>query len=127
MPPSPQSGRSHRVLEEGPGPGPGRPVPGQVNEIHREVQAGPPEDRLEEGRHPPGERSQQQQQGEGVAAHHHSPWLGMEAQGSCGRSASPDCRSSMLMPSGERTKAMWPSRGGRLMVTPESTRCWHSA
>ena len=32
----------------------------------------------------------------------------------------PVCSSSIEMSSGERTKAMWPSRGGRLMVTPAS-------
>jgi NhaB family Na+:H+ antiporter len=42
----------------------------------------------------------------------------MEAQGSRGGSAPPRCSSSIEMPSGERTKAMRPSRGGRLIVTP---------
>ncbi len=55
------------------------------------------------------------------------PVLAIEAQGSaCGR-ASPFWISSIEMPSGERTKAMWPSRGGRLMTTPMSDRCWHRA
>ena len=48
---------------------------------------------------------------------HQLPVLGMEAQGSFG-SRWPSCSSSMEMPSGERMKAMCPSRGGRLMVTP---------
>ena len=42
--------------------------------------------------------------------------------GSVGSSALPFCKSSMEMPSGERMNAMWPSRGGRLMVTPFSCR-----
>jgi lactoylglutathione lyase len=37
----------------------------------------------------------------------------METQGSTGGRAVPSCNSSMEMPSGERTKAMRPSRGGR--------------
>ena len=48
-------------------------------------------------------------------ATHHSPVLGMEAQGSRG-GRRPSCSSSTEIRSGERTKAMWPSRGGRLMV-----------
>ena len=44
--------------------------------------------------------------------------LGIDAHGSAGPSASPFCSSSMECLSGERTKAMTPSRGGRLMVTP---------
>ena len=48
-------------------------------------------------------------------------------QGSAGALASPFCRSSKEMLSGERTKAMWPSRGGRLMVTPLSIRRWQVA
>ena len=55
-----------------------------------------------------------------VAACYHEPVLGIEAQGSCGGFGLPFCRSSIEMPSGERMKAMLPSRGGRLMVTPAS-------
>ena len=51
---------------------------------------------------------------------YHFPTLGMEAHGSCFGSGDPACRSSIEMPSGERTKAMWPSRGGRLMGIPAS-------
>lgn len=47
-----------------------------------------------------------------------TPVLGMEVQGSLGGNASPACSNSMLMLSGERMKAMRPSRGGRLIVTP---------
>ena len=54
------------------------------------------------------------------------PVLGIEAQGSLG-SRWPSCSSSMEMPSGERMKAMWPSRGGRLMVTPAAISFSHSA
>ena len=46
------------------------------------------------------------------------PLLAMLVQGSAGGNASPACSSSMEMPSGERTNAMRPSRGGRLIVTP---------
>src|SRR4051812_5981010 len=49
---------------------------------------------------------------------YHGPVLGMLVQGSAGGSGSPACNSSMEMPSGVRTKAMRPSRGGRLIVTP---------
>ena len=48
----------------------------------------------------------------------HAPTLGMETQGSLGGNGEPFCSSSMECLSGERTKAMLPSRGGRLMVTP---------
>jgi hypothetical protein len=44
----------------------------------------------------------------------------MLVQGSAGGSASSACSSSMEMPSGVRTKAMRPSRGGRLIVTPRA-------
>ncbi len=46
------------------------------------------------------------------------PTLGIEAQGSAGGSGSPRCRSSIEISSGERTKAIRPSRGGRLITTP---------
>lgn len=46
------------------------------------------------------------------------PVFFIEAQGSWGGNASPFWRSSIECLSGERTKAMTPSRGGRLMVTP---------
>ncbi len=49
-----------------------------------------------------------------------TPTLGIEAQGSALGKDLPACRSSIDMPSGERTKAMCPSRGGRLIVTPPS-------
>ena len=49
---------------------------------------------------------------------HHCPIFGMVVQGSAGASAAPFCSNSIEMLSGERTKAMRPSRGGRLMVTP---------
>jgi hypothetical protein len=51
---------------------------------------------------------------------YHVPVFGIEAQGSAGGSASPAWSNSIEMLSGVRTKAMWPSRGGRLMVTPAS-------
>ena len=46
------------------------------------------------------------------------PVLGMDFHGSAAGSAVPFCSSSIEMSSGERTKAMCPSRGGRRMVTP---------
>ena len=49
---------------------------------------------------------------------YHCPTLGMDFHGSAGGSAPPFCSSSTEMLSGERTKAMCPSRGGRLMATP---------
>ena len=53
-----------------------------------------------------------------MRARYHVPVLGMEAHGSATGLASPFCRISVEMPSGDLTKAMRPSRGGRLMVTP---------
>src|ERR1700678_4549946 len=47
-----------------------------------------------------------------------TPVLGIVVQGSAAGNAPPFCSSSIDMPSGERTKAMRPSRGGRLIVTP---------
>ena len=58
-------------------------------------------------------------------AYHQCPVFSMLAQGSAGGRLSPACSSSTETLSGERTKAMRPSRGGRLMVTPLSIRCWH--
>jgi len=46
------------------------------------------------------------------------PVFGIEVHGSAGGFGSPFCNSSIECRSGERTKAMLPSRGGRLMVTP---------
>jgi hypothetical protein len=46
------------------------------------------------------------------------PVFGMDSQGSCGGNEPSFCSSSMEILSGETTKAMRPSRGGRLMVTP---------
>lgn len=53
---------------------------------------------------------------------YHEPVLAMLVQGSAGGSASPACSSSMEMPSGVRIKAMRPSRGGRLIVTPRAIK-----
>ena len=49
---------------------------------------------------------------------HHLPVLGIDAHGSCLGFDPSFCSSSMEMLSGERMKAMRPSRGGRLMVIP---------
>ena len=51
-----------------------------------------------------------------------TPVLGMDSQGSCGGSGSPSCSNSIEIASGERTKAICPSRGGRLIVTPPLCR-----
>ena len=51
---------------------------------------------------------------------HHDPVFSIDAHGSCAGSASPSCNSSIEMPSGDFTKAMRPSRGGRLITTPAS-------
>ena len=53
---------------------------------------------------------------------YHEPVLAMLVQGSAGASATPACSSSMEMPSGVRIKAMRPSRGGRLIVTPRAIK-----
>ena len=58
---------------------------------------------------------------------HHTPLLGIEVHGSCGGRGPPFCRSSIEILSGERMKAMWPSRGGRLIVTPAFIRRSHKA
>src|SRR5258708_3463983 len=49
---------------------------------------------------------------------HQWPVFGIDDQGSAGGFGSPFCNSSIECRSGERMKAMLPSRGGRLMVTP---------
>ena len=49
---------------------------------------------------------------------YHTPVFGIETQGSAGGKDPPFWMSSIEMLSGVRIKAMWPSRGGRLMVTP---------
>ena len=49
---------------------------------------------------------------------YHTPTFCMDFQGSAGSRGVPFCSSSIDMLSGERTKAIQPSRGGRLMVTP---------
>src|SRR6202035_5175618 len=54
----------------------------------------------------------------GQNAAHPCPVFGIEVHGSAGGFASPFCKSSIECRSGERTKAIWPSRGGRLMVMP---------
>ena len=49
---------------------------------------------------------------------YHVPVFAIETQGSAGGFAAPFCSNSIEMPSGERTNAILPSRGGRLMTTP---------
>ena len=55
---------------------------------------------------------------EDVLAVYQTPVFGMLTHGSAGCKDAPCCSSSTEIPSGERTNAMRPSRGGRLMVTP---------
>ena len=55
------------------------------------------------------------------------PVFGIDFQGSLGGSAAPFCNSSIECLSGERTNAMVPSRGGRLMVTPAFISRSHTA
>ena len=50
------------------------------------------------------------------------PVFGIDDHGSAGGFGSPFCNSSIECRSGERTKAMLPSRGGRLMVMPAFIR-----
>src|SRR5947199_232423 len=57
---------------------------------------------------------------------HHLPVFGMEAHGSFGGSGLPFCNSSIECLSGERTNAITPSRGGRLIVTPAFINFSHS-
>src|ERR1051325_431210 len=58
---------------------------------------------------------------------HHLPVFFIEDHGSFGGRAAPFCNSSIECLSGERTNAMVPSRGGRLMVTPAFCSRSHSA
>src|SRR3981189_3096711 len=53
---------------------------------------------------------------------HQCPVFGIEVHGSAGGFASPFCKSSIECRSGERTNAICPSRGGRLMVMPSFIR-----
>ncbi len=58
---------------------------------------------------------------------YHDPVFGIDAQGSAFGSASPFWSNSTEMLSGERTKAIRPSRGGRWIVTPAFKSLLHSA
>src|SRR5262249_40073238 len=55
-------------------------------------------------------------------AGYHFPLFPIDFHGSCGGLGEPLCSSSIECLSGDRTKAMTPSRGGRLMVTPAFIR-----
>src|SRR4029079_12914342 len=55
-------------------------------------------------------------------AGYHFPVFPIDFHGSCGGLGEPLCSNSIECLSGERTKAMTPSRGGRLMVTPAFIR-----
>ena len=65
--------------------------------------------------------------GSEIHAPYQLPVLAIEAQGSFGGSAAPSCSNSMEIPSGERIKAIWPSRGGRFMTTPSAISFSQSA
>ena len=52
------------------------------------------------------------------------PVFAIEAHGSAFGRAGPFCSNSIEILSGDLTKAMLPSRGGRLIVTPLSIRRW---
>ncbi len=56
-----------------------------------------------------------------------APVFGIELHGSAGASAPPRWSSSIECPSGDFTKAMRPSRGGRFTVTPAAWRRAHAA
>ncbi len=93
-------------------------------------------DRIRLIRNEPGDIQLQTASGDGKKARYRpstlrgayqAPVLPIEAHGSCDCRFSPFCRISIEMPSGERTNAMWPSRGGRLIMTPLSIRCWQVA
>ena len=56
-----------------------------------------------------------------------TPMFGMDAQDSRFGIASPFCKSSIEILSGERINAICPSRGGRLMVTPDFISLSHRA
>jgi len=59
----------------------------------------------------------------GRGVRHQLPVFGIDVHGSRGGSGSPFCSSSTEIRSGERTNAMWPSRGGRWIVMPIAARC----
>ncbi len=62
-----------------------------------------------------------------IAQSYHFPVFGIDFHGSWGGSGAPFCRSSIDCLSGERTNAIMPSRGGRLMVTPPFIKRSHVA
>ena len=66
-------------------------------------------------------------QGGGGQDPYQTPVLGMDAQGSRFGKGAPCCKSSIEILSGDRTKAIAPSRGGRLMVMPPFTSLSHAA
>ena len=65
--------------------------------------------------------------GQAAGGAYQEPVFSIDVHGSAGSLEAPACRISIEIPSGERTNAMWPSRGGRLMVTPASIRRWQVA
>src|SRR5262245_42192858 len=68
-----------------------------------------------------------QRNGEASQNRYQAPVLGIDAQGSLFGNASPFCKSSIEILSGERINAICPSRGGRLMVTPDFISLSHRA
>ena len=69
-------------------------------------------------RHNPAAVPQSGLRGAALTAAHQTPVFGIDVQGSLGARPWPFWINSMETLSGVRMKAMWPSRGGRLMVTP---------
>ena len=61
------------------------------------------------------------------ACRYQAPVFGMLTQGSAAACAAPFCSNSIEIMSGDRTNAMRPSRGGRLIVTPCSCSRRHAA
>lgn len=59
-----------------------------------------------------------------TAFSYHDPVFSIDAHGAFGGSGSPCWSNSMEILSGERTNAMRPSRGGRLITTPPSASRW---
>ena len=79
------------------------------------------------GRRPNLTRDRHDGRGPETSCAYQCPVLGIDFQGSAGGSAAPFCKSSMDCLSGERTNAMVPSRGGRLIVTPAFISRSHTA
>jgi len=122
-----QDGLDHRGVAEG------RRQPLHLQGVLRRVHAGGDVERQHQRRRAvqrrrrAGQRQPGGQGQRGAAPAHHVPVFSMLAQGSALGSGSPSCSNSIEMPSGDFTKAMRPSRGGRLMATPAACSFSHMA